>query len=149
MGYFKNKVKSPEERRWTPEFPEFSTVQWGKLKPSPAEDDIEDSDDEDTEPWVRAPSTSHLLAFRYNRASEARNDPKIKRKAKRSGATVASVIQIRFKATRSRAVTEYHYFYDDQREASSVWRLLLEAPHPGEVVLHVMIANNTPYRRIS
>ncbi|CAN5418318.1 hypothetical protein BH11PLA2_BH11PLA2_32470 [soil metagenome] len=144
--------------RWEPKFPGFAEqTPTETLEPF----DERKALDNNSVPWQPAPATSHLLAFRYFPrskmtnfgrdviAGEQANKAPLPQGQTRVQVRANSVIMIRFKPSGRRGVTEYHYYYPDENESDNVWKLLTEAEHPGEVVLHMMIPAGTSYRRVS
>lgn len=117
---------------WDPKYPEFeyehSPREAGRLSEGGPE-------------WTMAPAGSHVLSFRFFDARE-------RNVVIQGGRTIGnSRIQVRFKPSGKRGVTEYDYFFPDPIIAESIFRMLCSTDHPGEIVHGVLIANQVPYNR--
>lgn len=92
--------------------------------------------------WVEAPSTSHVQRFRLFDP----RDPAAKPFLDQFGGKKA-VLQIRFKATKTKGVTEYLYFFNSLSVAGRIWNEILNAEHPGEIVHYKLRLARVPYTR--
>lgn len=126
--------------QWQPSFPEIART---PNEGSNREWELaESTNDSGTIPWIEAPSDSHVESFRLYDSE----DPQLRSFIRRF-MNGESQIQIRFKSTRSRGVTQYTYFFSDAAQARDVFQDLQGSANPGEVVHQTLIRGNVPYKR--
>jgi hypothetical protein len=125
---------------WEPSFPDIARA--SNPNSNREWELAETTNDSGDVPWVNAPNDSHVEAFRLYDSDDRQLRSFINRFMNGE-----SQIQIRFKATKTRGVTQYTYFFADAAEAREVFEDLQTSPNPGEVVHQRLINKSIPYKR--
>jgi hypothetical protein len=113
--------------------------------------------------WVKAPATSHLVAFRLvdgrdlPRTESPATHTLSRRKDKTAdvpfqapaGKPQPSFVEVKFKPNGRFPETRYAYRFDRHADAVSAFELLTGAEHPGQVIQDYFIANGIPYKRVA
>jgi hypothetical protein len=125
---------------WNPLYPDIArTPNAG----SDREWEVGELNDSGQLPWVQAPSTSESVhSFRLYDA----DDPKLKRFIQRF-MNGESQLQIRFKPSGKRGITEYTYYFRDRKEARDVFAALQSTDHPGHVVYQRLKLTGVDYQK--
>lgn len=92
--------------------------------------------------WVEAPSTSHVQRFRLFDPRDPAAKPFLEQFSGKK-----AVLQVRFKATKTKGVTEYLYFFTSLSVAGRIWNEIINADHPGETVHYKLRMARVPYTR--